>query len=197
MAEVEETSVVSEIATPETQNHEVVSEAPVQKAIEPEESRQDRNWKAARQKQKDLERELQMQREINERLLQMTSQSQRQQEVVEVEDPDDEFIPKGKVKKIAQKQLEPVEKRLQDLEKKIETQKNLQFIDNLKRQYSDFDEIVNPETLSILEQQEPELAETISSIKDPYKFSLQCYIDVFRNFAAYNKRNVNFKIVGI
>lgn len=48
-------------------------------------------------------------------------------------------------------------------------------MDRLNRQYSDFNEIVNPETLSILEEKEPELAATIAESKDPYKIGVQSY----------------------
>ena len=50
-----------------------------------------------------------------------------------------------------------------------------QFMDRLNRQYSDFSEVVNPETLSILEEKEPELAATIADLKDPYKIGVQSY----------------------
>src|SRR5258706_16401712 len=48
-------------------------------------------------------------------------------------------------------------------------------MDRLNRQYADFSEIVNPETLSLLEEKEPELAQTIADLKDPYKIGVQSY----------------------
>lgn len=139
--------------------------------------RQERNWKAMRQQQEELKRELRMQREVNERLLQMTQVQPKAQEHDELESlSDDEFIPKGKVKKLVQKEKESIKQEviaeMQNLQRK---QNDAQFLDRLKKQFSDFEDVVNPETLSLLEKQDPELAETIVELKDPYKIGVQSY----------------------
>jgi hypothetical protein len=48
-------------------------------------------------------------------------------------------------------------------------------MERLNRQYSDFSEIVNPETLSLFEEREPELAQMIADMKDPYKIGMHSY----------------------
>jgi hypothetical protein len=175
--EVEEiNSVQEEIATPETENHEPIVEAP-KVETKPVEDRQERNWKAIRERQKDLEKELKLQKELNERLLQM-SQPAPKTEVDELDQiGDEEFIPKGKVKRLVEKQASQIALEIakKEAEKLIQQQQQSQFLDRLKRQYQDFDEIVNSETLSLLEEQDPELAETIADLKDPYKIGMQSY----------------------
>ncbi len=45
----------------------------------------------------------------------------------------------------------------------------------MKNKFSDFEDVVNPETLELLEQQDPELAKSIADVGDPYKIGLQTY----------------------
>ena len=178
MDEVELNSVNQEVAPQETENHEQpkeVAEAPnlVDK------KRHDEAFAAMRRKQKELERDLQMQKEMNEKLMQLASQSNPpKQEVDELDSiGDDEFIPKGKVNRLVEKRAakiaEDIAKR--ETEKFFEKQHQSQFMDRLKSKYADFDEVVNSETMALLEQQDPELATTIADLKDPYKIGVQCY----------------------
>ena len=84
------------------------------------------------------------------------------------------------MKKLAERNTQKVLKGTEELvrqevQKALQKQQDTQFMDRLNRQYSDFSEIVNPETLSILEEKEPELAATIADLKDPYKIGVQSY----------------------
>ncbi len=178
--QVENQSASMEIATPETENHDVpAQESKVEVAKEVTDDRQDRNWKLMREQKKELERELKREREVSERLLQMQSQSshQKPQEVDELDSiGDEEFIPKGKVHKLIQKEAIRIRNEAKkEAEELLQKQHQSQFLDRLKRQYSDFDDVVNAETLSLLEEQEPELANTIAETKDPYKMGIQSY----------------------
>lgn len=140
----------------------------------------ERNWKAMRLKNAELEKRLKERDELFEKLLhtQMANQSPQKQEVNEFDSlGDEEFIPVGKVKKLvennAKKYAEEIaDKKVAEFHRK---QQDSQFLDRLNRQYSDFAEIVNPETLSLLEEREPELAQTIADLKDPYKIGMQSY----------------------
>ncbi len=175
MDEVEnKTSVVEQVAPAETDNH--VSNEQNKVATEVKEDPQERNWKAIRERQKELERELKMQREMNERLMQMTAQAapQPKQEVDELDSiSDEEYIPKGKVKKLVEQSARKYAQQL--VQEETQKVQQSQFLDRLKRQFSDFDEVVNQETLALLEQNDPELASTIAELKDPYKIGLQTY----------------------
>jgi hypothetical protein len=90
---------------------------------------------------------------------------------------DEEFIPKGKVKGLVRKEAERIAESIakREYEKLAKEQEQSRFMEKLQRQYSDFSEVVTQETLALLEEQEPELAETIADTKDPYKIGIQSY----------------------
>lgn len=141
--------------------------------------------KAMRLKNAELERELKQLREAQMQMMQAQLAQQQQapmrQELDELDKiGDEEFIPLGKVKKLAEKNSQKVLKNAEELVKQevakaLKQREQDQFMDRLNRQYSDFSEVVNPETLSILEEKEPELAATIADLKDPYKIGVQSY----------------------
>ena len=62
-----------------------------------------------------------------------------------------------------------------DPERLMKEQEKSQFLDKLKREFSDFEEVVTPETLAILEETNPRLANLIAKSKDPYEIGLQSY----------------------
>lgn len=170
-------SASQEVAPQEIhQDHaEPQAEAPVQK---PAEDPQERNWKAVRERQKELERELKRRDEMLESLIksQASYSPPKPQEVDELDSiADDDYIPKAKSKKLVQREIDPLKKEIEELKAQINQQKQNDQFNKLRRQYSDFDEIVNPETMALLEQQDPELAETIVELKDPYRIGVQTY----------------------
>lgn len=167
---------VNEVVTQEHEAHE----EPIQQVQEDppvQENRQERNWKALNRAKEDLERKLRMQEEIMEKLLKAKTPDPVQ-EIDEYDAiSDEEFIPKGKVKGLVRKEAEKIAESIarREYEKFAKQQEQSQFLDKLQRQYSDFNEVVNPETLAIFEEQEPELANTIAESKDPYKIGIQSY----------------------
>lgn len=151
---------------------------PVQN-VEQTETPQQVNFKRLREKQRQLEQELEMQRKLNEQLLALSSQAKPQAQEIDEFDaiPDDDYIPKGKVKSLVKKEAQKIAQEIarQEAERIIKHQEQAGYLDKLKRQYPDFNEIVNPETIALLEEQDPELADTIAEIKDPYKIGIQSY----------------------
>ena len=177
MEEVKENSASPEVATPVTETHEPIEQMQKVEAA-PQESGNAKNFRELRRRQQDLERELKLQKEMNEKLLQMATQSTPvKQEVDELENlSDEEFIPKGKVRKLVQREKEQIKKEaVEEVQKLLKQREESQFMDRLKSKYSDFDEVVNAETMALLEEQDPELAITIADLKDPYKIGMQCY----------------------
>jgi hypothetical protein len=161
-------------------------ETQVSEVKEPQQNQEpvtNQHLKAMRLKNAELERELKQLRETQMQIMQaqLANQQPVRQEVDEFDKiGDEEFIPLGKVKKLADKNNQKVLKNTEELvrnevQKALQKQHQDQFMDRLNRQYSDFNEIVNPETLSILEEKEPELAATIADLKDPYKIGMQSY----------------------
>ena len=139
----------------------------------------DRNWRAMRLKNEELEKRLRDKDELFDKMMQQQIAASTPKPQPDEFDSigDDEFIPKGKVqalaKKEAQKYAEEIAKH--EVAKYMQKQNDSQFLDRLNRQYSDFSDIVNPETLSLLEETEPELAKTMADLKDPYKIGVQSY----------------------
>lgn len=179
MTEIQnQNSEVQEIATQvETQVNEV------KEAQQNQEPVTNQHLKAMRLKNAELERELKQLRDAQLQIMQaqLANSAPMRQEVDEFDNiGDEEFIPLGKVKKLTEKNTQKVLKNTEELvrhevQKALQKQQDTQFMDRLNRQYSDFSEIVNPETLSILEEKEPELAATIADLKDPYKIGVQSY----------------------
>ena len=175
----------------QNQNSEVQEVAPqveaqvneVKETQQQQEPVTNQHLKAMRLKNAELERELKQLRDAQMQLMQaqLANSAPQRQEVDEFDKiGDEEFIPLGKVKKLAERNTQKVLKGTEELvrqevQKALQKQQDTQFMDRLNRQYSDFSEIVNPETLSILEEKEPELAATIADLKDPYKIGVQSY----------------------
>ena len=178
MTEIQnQNSAVHEVAPQvETQVHEV-------KETQQQEPVTNQHLKAMRLKNAELERELKQLRETQMQIMQaqLANAQPVRQEVDEFDKiGDEEFIPLGKVKKLAERNTQKVLKNTEELvrqevQKALQKQSDNQFLDRLNRQYADFSEIVNAETLSILEEKEPELAATIADLKDPYKIGVQSY----------------------
>src|SRR6187551_470908 len=161
MDEVLDQNEVNEVVPQETHQEERQENS---QEVSQEETKQERNWRELNRAKKDLERELRMQREMNERLLQMAPrQVQAPVEIDELDQiADDEFIPKGKNRKLVQKELSPMKQEVEELKKELQHRRQQDLIQNLQRQYSDFNDVVTPETLALLEEQEPELAAAIA-----------------------------------
>lgn len=171
MEEVVQNGVEEVVAAPQDNNHEV----PEQES-KPVEDRQERNWREMRRQYDELKQVARTQSEVIEQL--KSIQRPAVKEVDELDSvSDDEFIPKGKVKHLVAKEAKRIAQEIaqQETEKVMKQRDQSQYMDRLKRQYSDWDEIVTPETLALLEEQDPELAITIAETKDPYKIGLQSY----------------------
>ena len=164
-----------EVAPPvETQVNEV------NEAAKAKQEADERNWKAMRLKNTELEKRLKQYEDMQMQIMQaqVANSAPARQEVDEFDSiGSDEFIPKGKVEKLVEKKAQKYaeEIAIREVERHIKKQNDSQFLDRLNRQYQDFSEIVNPETLSLLEEKEPELAQTIADLKDPYKIGMQSY----------------------
>lgn len=167
----------------EVNNSEIDQVAPVEtSAIEGVEQNhvedaQERNWRELNRVKRELEKKAKMQEEWIEKLMQQQQQPQVvQQEVDELDSiPDDDYVPKGKQKRLVKKEVEPLQRRIDELEARLQQQSQVSQFENLKRKYSDFDDVVNPDTIAIFEEQEPELAQAIIETKDPYKKWIQTY----------------------
>ena len=177
MTDINQNSEVQEVAPQEETQVNEIRETQAQEPVT------NQHLKAMRLKNAELERDLKQLREAQMQMMQaqLANSAPVRQEVDEFDSiGDEEFIPLGKVKRLAEKNSQKVLKNTEELvrqevQKALKKQESDQFMDRLNRQYSDFAEFVNPETLSILEEKEPELAATIADLKDPYKIGVQSY----------------------
>ena len=162
---VAENSVSQEVAPPElVENVQEIAENVQQQQVQ--EDAQERNWRAMRQRQSDLERQLKEREEMLSRLL--TNAVPPQKQPVEEELSDEEYSTYAGVKSVAKKHVQPLEQKIEQLEAKLRYKELLD-------KYKDFEDIVNADTLSLLEQEDPELAQTIAELKDPVKMGIQSY----------------------
>lgn len=138
---------------------------------------QDKNWRELNRAKRELEKKAKIQDELIERLIQHQRPPQNIPDPVDELDSisDDDHLVKGQSRKLVRKEVEPLQKRIDELEARLHRQSQESQFDKLKAKYSDFDDIVNPETLAIFEDQEPELAQAIVETKDPYKKWIQTY----------------------
>ena len=165
-----------EVAPQENVDNESMQSQETQIDVEAQrrEETKDRDFRALRQRQKEMEWELKQKDEMLNRFMQQ-QQPKAQEPIVDPEDADEDYVPAGRVKGIARKAVAPLEQKIQELESRLAQQDQQKLIQNLRSQYSDFDDVVNVDTLEILEKQEPELAVTIAQMKDPYKMGLHSY----------------------
>lgn len=189
MDEIVEEIAETEVAPPDTSvNEEIASETRV---IQEQQEVQEKNWKAMRERQENLDLELKKKNELIEKLLnQQLSQSQPQKKEEEPEDPDEDFIPKGKVKNLAKKVVEPLEAKILELERKIESRRKADSFDYLKKTYPDFEEVVNPDSLAMLEETKPALAKALAAYTDPIEMGKDVYdyLKAIRNPEAVAKK---------
>lgn len=175
--EVIQDSVDEEVATPETITDDSAQvESEVQVEVSEKELEQERNWKAMRQRQKEIEED---NRRKDEFIAQLMA-AQKQQAPVQVEEKEDPIDPEeyanyNGVQKVTKKTVQPLEDKINKLEALLSRQEQEKKIADFKSRYPDFDDVVNVETLELFEKEEPELAFEISQHKDPFKMGLQSY----------------------
>jgi hypothetical protein len=174
MDEVENESIESAVAQPDVSHNQ--EEAPAR------ETREERNWKEMKRINNELKRKAQLQEEMLERLLKQQPQQVAPQAPV-IEEPiigDDDYLQGAHLKKWqaaaeAKAEAKGRQAAKEETERLLAQHNQSRFRERLKEQYADFDDVVNPETLSLLEEQDPDLAALIVENKDPYKIALQSY----------------------
>jgi hypothetical protein len=183
MDDVPNQSEKLEVALPETSQQETASHVEptvVQEEQKAVDDKQEKNWRELRRSKAELEQKAKMQEEIIARLM---SQAQMPQQAItppardELDSiSDEDYIPKGQVKKLVAKQMEVARQvAKEEAERFYQEREKAQFLTRIKSEHPDFDEVVNPETLALLEEQNPKLAQSIAKSKDPYDMALMSY----------------------
>ncbi len=179
MDDVPNKSEVVEVALPEASQQETqlsMAEAPVAVL---EEDKQEKNWQEMRRVKRELEQKVKMQEELIARVLAQAQMPTQQAAPIPDEFdsvPDGDFIPKGQVKKLVAKEMENARRiAKEEAERLYQEKEKAQFMTRIKSEHPDFDDLVNPETLALLEEQNPRLAASIAKSSDPYDMALQSY----------------------
>lgn len=166
-----EEDINSEQAEVATQDQQSIPDQQVQQQPA-QDNYQERNWRAMREEKSRLERE---NREKDELIRDLVKKHSAPVVEEEPELPDDEYLNKGHVKRLAKKEVEPLKKEIEELRSHLANQRQQNLFDSLRKKFTDFDDVVNPETLALFDEREPELAAQIVASKDPYAIGVQSY----------------------
>ena len=166
-------------ATPEDNSVQESVQQTVQDTAHASEVQQERNWvKNLRRDRDEAIRKAKMQEELIKQLMSnQHSQTQQQapQEDILQELEREEYASGSKLAKVLKAQEERFQKKLQEFERGAQEQKKSEIGSQLRREYSDFDNVVNPESIEILQEMYPGRAQAIASISDPYEAALLAY----------------------
>jgi len=143
------------------------------------EEKSNRAFSEMRRANKELTQENKLQKEMMQQL--MANQRLQPQQVTQPEEDiiqelsREEYVPGEKVAKGFRKLEERFDKRVEEIEKKYASQQQTALFNELKREFPDFDSVVNSETLALLEETNPRLARTIAASNNPYAIAIQSY----------------------
>jgi hypothetical protein len=87
----------------------------------------------------------------------------------------EEYVPGEKVAKAYNKLKQDFRKEIDEVKKNYAQQQQQSLLNDLKREYPDFDQVVNSETLNLIETTNPKLATAMSKSGDPYSIMVQSY----------------------
>jgi hypothetical protein len=181
MEEVENQGVkqafAEEIATPETETAQQETTDSQENQVD---DRNDRNWRELNKSKEEWKRKAQMQDELIQRILNQQPQAQPVINQVPEEDiiqelAKEEYVPGEKVAKGFKKLKEDFRREIDEVKKSYASQQQNSLFNDLRREFPDFDEVVNSENLKILEETNPRLANTIAATKDAYAIAIQSY----------------------
>lgn len=151
-----------EVIAPEQEQANVPTEPSEAVSEPPQEDIQERNWRQARLKMDEQQRNIQ---KLEWELEQIRRQAQKP-----AEEEEEQYFTESE-KKLAKK-IEALESKLEGSRAKDQEY----VVDRLRMKFPDFDDVVNPENIAYLQQNNAPLARALSSLKDdPYEQGLAAY----------------------
>ena len=195
MDEEQTQAVPEEFATPATEDIAQASEAFGMPEETQEVNDQERNWKAVRERSEQLQREKELVEQEKERIrlealqaqaeakaLREMYERQTQQTAIPQEEPEPEFDPEelttlGDAERILgprfeKRAMDRFEKRLAEMEQE---RYQRELPNKIRSSMPDFETVVSDEKVKQLEALEPEVAEALGAISDPYKKAVAVY----------------------
>lgn len=133
-----------------------------------------RKLEAEREKEREARIRAEMQAESMQRELKRIEEMMKPKEV----DPLDQIqdiseLEPAKLKQILAKRDESFKREALEIAKQTfkeekEQEKKTNFRDHLRRQYQDYDHVMNEQTIAAIQEREPDAVDAISAIEDPY-----------------------------
>jgi len=169
MTEEENTSVIEEVALPsEPEQEQDVQQEETQVPPSRPITDQEYNWAEARRRNSELERRLEQQEAELRRLQSHNAPKEPEDELATL--ADDDIITVKQHKQMAAKIAKQV---AEDVYRQKEA---LTIDDRLKSKFPDFDDVVTKDNIELLQQQEPELAQSLFALAhDPYAQAAAAY----------------------
>jgi hypothetical protein len=159
-----------EIASPETETKQDIQAQ--------EKPPEEKSWvNRLRRERDEAIRKANMQEELMQRLMAQQAQVNVPQASQEdfIEDlSKEEFVAGEKVAKSLKKMQEDFKKQLQEVKNQYQQSKYMDSISELKREYPDLEDVVNPDTLQIVKEKNPRLAQAWQNLDD-YSIYVQAY----------------------
>lgn len=173
-----------EVVSPEAQVQQDAQQPVVEQKEVPAE---DADWiknlrkdrKDALRRAEEAEKRERMKDELMQKLLSQQNSpaviaSQAEEDIIS-EIAKEDYVPGEKVAKGFKKLEEKFTKKVQEIERHYEEKHKNSLINDLRREFPDFDDVVNPETIAILDETNPRLAKAITASNDPYLMAVQSY----------------------
>lgn len=175
---------MDEATKTEVAPQEQVSAAPVAEAVQEikeetsvQTESQDPNWlKNLRKERQKLVQENRLKDELISQLMQAkqaTPPVQAEDDLIESIQKE-EYVPGEKVAKGFKHLEQKFAKKLEEVENKYKASAYQTQINDLRREFSDLEDVVNPETLQIVKEKNPRLAQTWAGLDD-YTLYVQAY----------------------
>lgn len=153
-----------------------VEEKPSEGSHEPDDS-QDRNWKEIRRKQREAEIREKTKDEIIDRLLKDRNVQPLAPKAIEPDEfsemSAEDYPTLGQTDKRIDKRSEQISR--DTYARMRQEEEAAKWAQRLQTEYSDFSDVVNPDSIAVFEKNNRKLAETIAKLKNPYDMGLQTY----------------------
>lgn len=178
MSEAVEQDVTQEVVTPDQPDADGNQQAvAVQEA--PKEDLQEKNWRAARMRMEEQSHQI--------RLLTEELESIRRQQHKAIEPEEDQDL--TETEKRLSKQIKELQRTVSEKEE-IGKQREADYtLDRLRTRYTDFDEVMDPENITYLKNNNAALAKAIARLKDdPYEQALAAY-EALKNTEWFKQRH--------
>lgn len=178
MSETLEQDVVQEVITPDQAEADEPQQAVAVREA-PKEDPSEKNWRAARMRMEEQSHQI--------RLLTDELESIRRQQHKAIEPEEDQDL--TETEKRLSKQIKELQKVVSEKEE-IGKQRDADYtVDRLRGKYADFDEVMDPENITYLKNNNAALAKAIARLKDdPYEQGLAAY-EALRHTEWYKQRH--------